>query len=149
MAAPRSAAATWASWPTTRALLSSSTTRSICDRAAERRVARLGLPSRPLVLLRVTPGIEAHTHEYVRTGQEDSKFGLGLASGGAGEAVRRLRRPRSPVDLIGVHAHIGSQIFAVSSFERAVELLAGFFVPLDLPELNLGGGLGVAYVEGE
>ena len=115
----------------------------------ERLVPRLGLPSRPLVLLRVTPGIEAHTHEYVRTGQEDSKFGLGLASGAAGEAVRRLRRPGSPVDLAGIHAHIGSQIFALSSFERAIELLAGFFVPLDLPELNLGGGLGVAYVEGE
>jgi diaminopimelate decarboxylase len=115
----------------------------------ERLVPRLGLIHRPAVLLRVTPGIEAHTHEYVRTGQEDSKFGLGLASGAAGEGVSRLRRAGSPVDLVGIHAHIGSQIFAVSSFERAIELLAGFFVPLHLPELNTGGGLGVAYVEGE
>ncbi len=114
----------------------------------ERLVPQAGV-GRPSVLLRVTPGIEAHTHEYVRTGQDDSKFGLSLASGAAAAAVERLRRPGSPVELIGIHAHIGSQIFAVSSFVRAVEVLAGFFVPLDLPELCIGGGLGVAYVEGE
>ena len=83
------------------------------------------------------------------TGQDDSKFGFGLASGAAAEAVDRLRRPGSPVELVGIHAHIGSQIFAVSSFERAVEVLAAFFDPLGLPELCVGGGLGVAYVEGE
>jgi diaminopimelate decarboxylase len=104
---------------------------------------------RQQVLLRVTPGVEAHTHEYVMTGQDDSKFGLGLASGAAAEAVQRLRRPGSPVELVGIHAHIGSQIFSVSSFVKAVEVLAGFFLPLDLPELCVGGGLGVAYVEGE
>lgn len=103
----------------------------------------------PRVLVRVTPGIEAHTHEYVMTGQDDSKFGFGLASGDAERAVSMLRKKGSAVDLVGIHAHIGSQIFSLESFEKAVGALAGFFVPLDLPELCLGGGLGVAYVHGE
>jgi diaminopimelate decarboxylase len=104
---------------------------------------------RPSVLVRVTPGIEAHTHEYVMTGQDDSKFGFGLASGAAAEAVDRLRRPGSPVDLVGVHAHIGSQIFSAASFEKAVSVMAEFFRPLGLSELCVGGGLGVPYVSGE
>ena len=105
--------------------------------------------ARPEVLLRVTPGIEAHTHEYVQTGQDDSKFGFGINSGAAAEAVRRLRHPGSAVELVGIHAHIGSQIFELSSFERAMAVLADFFAPLDLGELVVGGGLGVAYVVGE
>jgi diaminopimelate decarboxylase len=100
------------------------------------------------VLVRVTPGVEAHTHEFVRTGQEDSKFGFGLASGAAAEAVDRLRLLPG-VDLLGIHAHIGSQVFRVDSFAEEVEVLAGFFRSLDLPELCVGGGLGVAYVAGE
>jgi diaminopimelate decarboxylase len=110
-----------------------------------------GEPAAPLpsVLVRVTPGIEAHTHEYVMTGQDDSKFGFGLASGAAAEAVRRLRHPTSGVRLAGVHAHIGSQIFAVESFERALALLVPFFSALDLEELCIGGGLGVPYISGE
>ena len=104
---------------------------------------------RPEALLRVNPGVEAHTHVYVQTGQDDSKFGVGIAGGAAAAAVERLRRPGSPVSLAGIHAHIGSQIFDLSSFERAVSVLAPFFLPLDLPELCLGGGLGVAYVQGE
>jgi diaminopimelate decarboxylase len=105
-----------------------------------------GRPTR--VLVRVTPGVEAHTHEYVMTGQADSKFGFGLATGDAARAVDRVRR--SPAfELVGVHAHIGSQIFLVRSFEKAVDVLAGFVRPLDVPELCLGGGLGVAYVDGE
>jgi diaminopimelate decarboxylase len=104
---------------------------------------------RPRVLIRITPGIEAHTHEYVRTGQDDSKFGFGLASGDAARAVQRLRKPSSPLDLVGVHAHIGSQVFATESFEKAVAVLADFFRPLELGELCIGGGLGVPYVEGE
>ncbi len=104
--------------------------------------------SGPDVLVRVTPGVEAHTHEFVRTGQEDSKFGFGLASGAAAEAVARIRAlPR--VRLLGVHAHIGSQIFRVESFGDEVEALVGFFAPLGLKELCVGGGLGVAYVAGE
>ncbi len=103
---------------------------------------------RPKVLLRVTPGIEAHTHDYVRTGQDDSKFGFGLASGEAARGIDRLARS-AVVELVGLHAHIGSQIFALDSFARAVGVLADLFVPLGLPELCLGGGLGVGYVAGE
>jgi diaminopimelate decarboxylase len=104
---------------------------------------------RPGVLIRVTPGIEAHTHEYVMTGQDDSKFGFGLASGAAAEAVARLGREGSPVKLIGVHAHIGSQVFVLASFEKAIGALVEFFLPLGLAELCVGGGLGVAYVDEE
>jgi diaminopimelate decarboxylase len=100
------------------------------------------------VLLRVTPGVEAHTHDFVRTGQEDSKFGFGLASGAAADAVARLRALRG-IELVGVHAHIGSQVFRVDSFAEEVEVLAGFFAPLGLPELCVGGGLGVPYVARE
>jgi diaminopimelate decarboxylase len=102
----------------------------------------------PRVLVRVTPGVEAHTHEYVMTGQEDSKFGFSVASGAAADAVERLQKLPG-IDLVGIHAHIGSQIFRLDSFEKEVEVLAGFFAPLGLPELVVGGGLGVAYVEGE
>jgi diaminopimelate decarboxylase len=102
----------------------------------------------PRVFVRVTPGVEAHTHEYVMTGQDDSKFGFGLSSGVAADAIARIRNSDT-MELIGVHAHIGSNIFLLSSFEKAVEKLAPFIAPLGLPELSLGGGLGVAYVEGE
>jgi diaminopimelate decarboxylase len=110
------------------------------------RLERLGAEA--FVLLRVTPGIEAHTHEYVMTGQEDSKFGFSIASGAAARAVERLRTlPR--IELLGLHAHIGSQIFLLHSFMKEVEVLSPFFAPLALPELVIGGGLGVAYVAGE
>jgi len=115
----------------------------------ERLVPRVAGAARPAVLIRVTPGIEAHTHEYVQTGHEASKFGFGLRSGAAAEAVARLRGPASPVELVGIHCHIGSQIFEASSFARALAVLAPFFAPLGLSELVVGGGLGVAYVEGE
>jgi len=106
------------------------------------------LGGRPNVLVRVTPGVEAHTHEYVMTGQEDSKFGFGLRSGAAAAAVERA--VASPaLELVGVHAHIGSQVFLLPSFVKAVDVLAGFVRPLGLPELVVGGGLGVPYVEGE
>jgi diaminopimelate decarboxylase len=119
-------------------------------------IARLGglldssppSPVRPKVLVRVTPGVEAHTHEFVRTGQEDSKFGFSVSSGAAAEAVAALELLPA-VELVGVHAHIGSQVFEASSFERAAEVLGAFFAPLGLPELIVGGGLGVAYVNGE
>jgi diaminopimelate decarboxylase len=100
------------------------------------------------VMVRVTPGVEAHTHEYVMTGQVDSKFGLGLASGDAARAIEHVQL-HPAFDLVGVHAHIGSQIFLLRSFEKAVEILAGFVAPLGVEELCLGGGLGVPYVEGE
>jgi diaminopimelate decarboxylase len=105
-------------------------------------------PERPRVLVRVTPGVEAHTHEFVRTGQEDSKFGFSVLSGAAAQAVGALELLPG-AELVGVHAHIGSQVFEASSFEQAAEVLGGFFAPLDLPELVVGGGLGVPYVNGE
>jgi diaminopimelate decarboxylase len=107
-----------------------------------------GRAERPAVLVRVTPGVEAHTHEFIRTGGEDSKFGFSVASGAAAEAVAALELLPS-VELVGVHAHIGSQVFDVSSFEQAAEVLGRFFAPLGLPELVVGGGLGVPYVNGE
>jgi diaminopimelate decarboxylase len=102
----------------------------------------------PTVLIRATPGVEAHTHEFVRTGQIDSKFGFGVASGDAARAVARAQDAPS-VDLVGVHMHIGSQVFVADFFHQAVEVVAPWVRALDLPELSLGGGLGVAYVEGE
>jgi len=102
----------------------------------------------PSVLARITPGVEAHTHEYVATGIDDSKFGFSLATGAAHSAVNRLSKS-TVLRLVGIHAHIGSQIFRVDSFTHEVEVLAEFFTALGLPELNIGGGLGVAYVEGE
>jgi diaminopimelate decarboxylase len=103
---------------------------------------------RPKVLVRVTPGVEAHTHEFVRTGQEDSKFGFSVSSGAAAQAVAALELMPG-LELVGVHAHIGSQVFDASSFEQAAEVLGAFFAPLGLPELVVGGGLGVPYVNGE
>ena len=107
--------------------------------------------ARPKVLVRITPGVEVHTHEFVRTGQDDSKFGFGLASGMAAAAVERLSglHTRGIVELVGIHAHLGSQVFALDPFSRAIEVLAEFFAPLGLPELVVGGGLGVPYVNGE
>jgi diaminopimelate decarboxylase len=102
----------------------------------------------PRVLVRVTPGVEAHTHEYVRTGQHDSKFGFGLASGAAAAAVERASASPA-VELVGLHAHIGSQVFVADFFAEAIEVLAPFVAPLGLPELSVGGGLGVPYVVGE
>ena len=106
---------------------------------------------RPKVLARITPGVEVHTHEFVRTGQEDSKFGFGLASGAAARAVERLVSldQAGVVEFVGIHAHLGSQVFALEPFAQAIDVLAEFFAPLDLPELVVGGGLGVAYVNGE
>jgi diaminopimelate decarboxylase len=102
----------------------------------------------PKVLLRVTPGVEAHTHEFVMTGQDDSKFGFGLKVGDAARAVERCRASTS-VELVGIHAHIGSQVFVAGFYEQAVEALAPFVNELGLPELSIGGGIGVAYIEGE
>ncbi|MET0663058.1 MAG: diaminopimelate decarboxylase [Ilumatobacteraceae bacterium] len=111
-------------------------------------LAREGVGPAPEILLRITPGVHAHTHEFIATGQDDSKFGFNLGNGDALRAVDRARRSAS-VDLVGVHCHIGSNVFEASSFAKAAEVMADFAVPLDLPELVLGGGLGVAYVETE
>jgi len=106
-----------------------------------------GLPV-PNVLARITPGVHAHTHEFIATGQDDSKFGFNLRNGDAHRAIDRMLGSKS-VNLVGVHCHIGSNVFEASSFARAAEVMAKFAAPLDLPELVLGGGLGVPYVAGE
>jgi diaminopimelate decarboxylase len=109
-----------------------------------------GFPG-PRVHVRVTPGVEAHTHEYIETGTEDSKFGFGLDSGEALAAVQRVVG-RGRLQFAGIHCHIGSQVFRLDSFQRAIEKMVGLVhaievevgVPVD--ELNLGGGLGVRYL---
>jgi diaminopimelate decarboxylase len=102
----------------------------------------------PLVLLRGTPGVEAHTHEFVRTGQVDSKFGFGVAAGDLAKAAERaLASPA--VDLVGLHVHIGSQVYVADFFRQAVDVIAPWVRDLDLPELSIGGGLGVPYVHGD
>jgi diaminopimelate decarboxylase len=115
------------------------------------RLERLAESSRapiPPILLRITPGVSAHTHEFISTGQNDSKFGFNLENGDALIAVERVSAS-SALTLIGVHCHIGSNVFDAASFAKVAEVMAAFAVPLNLPELVLGGGLGVPYVAGE
>lgn len=100
------------------------------------------------VMLRVNPGVEAHTHDFLRTGVTDSKFGVSISGGVARSAVDEIRTIPQ-LDLIGVHAHVGSQVFDVSSFGKAIETLAEFIEEIDVEALSIGGGLGVPYVEGE
>ena len=102
------------------------------------------------VLLRITPGIQASTHSYIQTGQEDSKFGFGLADGLAERAVKEVRESRN-LELVGLHAHIGSQIYELEPFAKAIEVLADFTRDIEFePEmLNIGGGLGIAYLSGD
>ncbi len=117
----------------------------------EHLLADRGAGSPPKVLARITPGVEVHTHEFVRTGQDDSKFGFGVASGAASVAIERLSGLHASgiVDFAGIHAHLGSQVFALAPFAQAIAVLAEFFAPLGLSELVVGGGLGVPYVNGE
>jgi diaminopimelate decarboxylase len=102
------------------------------------------------VMVRVTAGVEAHTHEYIATAHEDQKFGFSITSGDALEAVRRA--VASPgLALLGLHSHIGSQIFDTSGFEVAARRVlalhaqVGSELGVTMPELDLGGGFGIAY----
>ncbi|MFD6886247.1 diaminopimelate decarboxylase [Streptomyces sp. NPDC059957] len=116
------------------------------------RVAHIAreLGVRQPVQIRVTVGVEAHTHEFIATAHEDQKFGIAVADGSAAEAVRRTLGHDS-LELLGVHSHIGSQIFDMAGFEvsakRVVRLLAAVRDEhgVELPEIDLGGGLGIAY----
>ena len=102
----------------------------------------------PRVQLRITPGVYVHTHEFVSTGQNDSKFGFNLVNGDAQRAVTRARAAKS-VQLVGVHCHIGSNVFDTDNFTKAAEVMVRFANECELPELTLGGGLGVAYLNNE
>jgi diaminopimelate decarboxylase len=104
------------------------------------------------VLIRVTVGVEAHTHEFIATAHEDQKFGFSLSSGDAAEAVRRVLKA-SGLKLVGLHSHIGSQIFDASGFEVAARRVIGLLADIrkehgeidSLTVVDLGGGLGIAY----
>ena len=106
------------------------------------------------ILLRVTPGVEAHTHEYISTGQTDSKFGFDIGNGSAFEAVKAAAA-QEHLELLGVHSHIGSQIFEVDGFQMAVQRVAEFAksvkeqLGVQFKVVNLGGGFGIRYVEGD
>jgi diaminopimelate decarboxylase len=103
------------------------------------------------VLIRVTPGVEAHTHEFIETGTEDSKFGFGLRRGDALEAARRVVKS-GVLQFGGLHCHIGSQVFRLDSFERAVAHMVELVRSVEqetgatVDEVNVGGGLGVRYL---
>ncbi|MDN5292719.1 MAG: diaminopimelate decarboxylase [Eubacteriales bacterium] len=106
------------------------------------------------ILIRITPGIEAHTHDYIRTGQIDSKFGLVLSNGQAMEGVKKaLTLPG--LNFLGVHCHIGSQIFELESYRHAAEVMMDFIrqikdeTDVTVQELNLGGGFGIYYAAGD
>lgn len=105
------------------------------------------------IFLRVTPGIECHTHEYIQTGHLDSKFGFDLTQ--TDEALELLRDEYSNLELVGLHAHIGSQIFETRVYNDEAEVLIKEIVRintkygLNLDELNLGGGLGITYTQSD
>jgi len=114
------------------------------------RIEKLHAEGLPVVRvqLRITPGVHVHTHEFVSTGQDDSKFGFNLNNGDAMKAITRAQSSAA-IDLIGIHCHIGSNVFEVDNFAEASKVMVDLFSTLNLPELTLGGGLGVAYTEDE
>jgi diaminopimelate decarboxylase len=106
------------------------------------------------ILLRITPGVEAHTHEYIKTGQIDSKFGFTLSTGQALAGIKKALACEN-INLVGIHCHIGSQIFDLNSFAHAASIMMGFVkqikdeASLEIKELNLGGGFGIYYFAGD
>ena len=119
-------------------------------RTIEKMANELG--KKPGVMIRIKPGIAAHTHNFIRTGQIDSKFGFALETGEAFEAVREVLEQKN-VTLKGVHCHIGSQIFEIEPFKAAAEVMLGFIAKVknelsyEIKELNLGGGFGIRYLK--
>ncbi len=122
-------------------------------------IARLGrlateLGVRPRVMVRVTTGVEAHTHEYIATAHEDQKFGFSIAGGTAAQALQACH-DHPALDLLGIHSHIGSQIFDADGFEvaarRTLRLHADFRTAtgVEMGELDLGGGFGIAYTSAD
>lgn len=106
------------------------------------------------IMFRIKPGIDAHTHSFVQTGQIDSKFGVALENGEAFEIVEKAIAMKN-VKLTGVHCHIGSQIFDIDPFVKAAEVMMGFIADVydklgyKIEELNLGGGFGIKYTEND
>lgn len=105
------------------------------------------------IYFRVTPGIDAHTHKYIRTGQIDSKFGFALINGDFYKAVEKVKQYKN-IELVGIHAHIGSQIFEIKPFLDEVEIMLKLLKEvnennddINLTEVDLGGGIGVYYTE--
>lgn len=107
---------------------------------------------KPAVMFRIKPGIDAHTHDFVKTGQIDSKFGFALETGEAFDAVKEALSCEN-LTLAGLHCHIGSQIFDIAPFEEAAKVMLGFIAKIktelgyEVPGLNLGGGFGIKYME--
>ena len=106
------------------------------------------------IYLRLTPGVDAHTHEFISTAHEDVKFGFSIASGAAQDAIENCMA-QSSLSLAGIHCHIGSQIFEVDGFNLAAKRLVAVLATFrdkyakELPELNIGGGYGIAYTKEE
>lgn len=113
---------------------------------------RVGIHTK--LLVRVTPGVEAHAHEYVQTGKEDSKFGFSLTEGAALEAIGAVANVPG-CDFVGLHAHVGSQMFGLDALEVAISRLADLArtardnLGINISELNVGGGLGIAHTRAE
>lgn len=106
------------------------------------------------IMFRVKPGIDAHTHDFVRTGQIDSKFGVALETGEAFETVK-LASEMKNINIVGLHCHIGSQIFDIEPFVSAAEVMLGFIAEIkkklgiEIKQLNLGGGFGIKYLQSD
>ena len=131
--------------------------RIVADSAEELSIINslaLSMKKHPKVLLRIKPGVEAHTHEFIQTGQNDSKFGVSLEGGEAFDVFDRARK-YDGIDLCGIHCHIGSQIFDEEPFIFAARLLIKFMAKLKnelgikITELNLGGGFGIKYLSSD
>ncbi len=106
------------------------------------------------ILFRIKPGIDAHTHSFVMTGQIDSKFGVALETGEAFDIIKTASKMQG-VNVVGIHCHIGSQIFDLKPFEKAADVMMAFMaeikneLKIELSELNLGGGFGISYTEND
>ncbi len=112
------------------------------------------LDKKASILFRIKPGIDAHTHDFIMTGQIDSKFGVALETGEAMEIIKEAASLEN-INVVGVHCHIGSQIFDLDPFEKAAEVMVNFIgdvkdaIGLTITELNLGGGFGICYTESD
>jgi diaminopimelate decarboxylase len=112
-------------------------------------VGRVERSTKPRVLVRINPGTDVCTHPSMATGQQDSKFGFSLSSGAAEEAISRLAHGHGPVDIVGLHTHIGSQVLDFSAISRTINALAELVRRAGLTEFCVGGGLGVSYTGGD